>query len=61
MLVLTRKPGEKIRIGGSIVVTLIDIGRGRARIGIDAPRVIEVLREELHRAEPAEGGGAEHG
>lgn len=47
MLVLTRKEGEKVRIGDDIVVTVVDIDRNRIRLGIEAPRDISVNREEV--------------
>lgn len=47
MLVLTRKLGEKIHIGDNIHITVVDIDRGRVRIGIDAPRDIPIRRDEL--------------
>ncbi len=47
MLVLTRKPGEKIKIGDDIVISVLDVGKGNVRIGIDAPRNITVMRDEL--------------
>ena len=48
MLVLTRRPGESIVVGEDIVVTVIEIKGGQVRIGIDAPRSIEVYREEIY-------------
>lgn len=47
MLVLTRKPAETIEIGGGIRVTLISAGNGRARVGITAPRDVDIVRGEL--------------
>jgi len=47
MLVLSRKLGEKIHIGDNIVVTIVDIDRGKVRIGIEAPREVPVFRSEL--------------
>lgn len=47
MLVLSRKLGEKIHIGNDIVVTVVDIDRGKIRLGIDAPREVEIMRAEL--------------
>jgi carbon storage regulator len=47
MLVLTRKVGERICIGEDIVLTVTAVENGRVRIGIDAPRSIPILREEL--------------
>jgi carbon storage regulator len=47
MLVLTRKPGEKIMIGDDIVITVME-GRGDGvRIGIEAPRGVSVQRSEV--------------
>jgi carbon storage regulator len=47
MLVLSRKLGEKIVIGDNITITVIDIDRGKIRLGIEAPRTIPVYRSEL--------------
>ena len=47
MLVLSRKPTERIQIGDNIVVTVLEICRNKVRIGISAPREIRVLRSEL--------------
>jgi len=50
MLVLTRKPGERILIGDNIVVTILDSRGDGVRIGIDAPRGISIQREEVLKA-----------
>lgn len=47
MLVLTRKRGERIFVGSDIVIEIIDTGKYTVRIGIEAPKQIEILREEL--------------
>jgi carbon storage regulator len=47
VLIITRKPGEKIMLGDDIVVHLMEIVGNTARIGIEAPRSIPVYREEL--------------
>ncbi|MCE9607665.1 MAG: carbon storage regulator [Planctomycetia bacterium] len=47
MLVLTRRVGESIRIGDDIVVTLVQIGPGKVRLGIEAAPDVVILREEL--------------
>lgn len=47
MLVLTRKPGEKIIIAGNITITLLEINGGKVRIGIEAPTNVPIMREEL--------------
>jgi carbon storage regulator len=50
MLVLSRKQGERIVIGDNITITVVSMEHGRVRLGIEAPREIEVWREEmLHR------------
>ena len=51
MLVLSRKPGEKILIGENVSVTIVRIGPNTVRIGIEAPRNMNIVREEL--CEPA--------
>lgn len=48
MLVLARRPGESIMVGQDIVVTVIEIKGGHVRLGIDAPREVQVHREEVY-------------
>lgn len=50
MLVLTRRLNERIFIGDNIVITLVDIDRGKVRIGIEAPNDLRVDREEIRIA-----------
>jgi carbon storage regulator len=47
MLVLSRKEAERIRLGDSIIVTVVRVSGDKVRLGIDAPPNIVVLREEL--------------
>lgn len=47
MLVLSRKLGEKICIGDNIRITVVDVERGKIRLGIEAPREIPIFRQEL--------------
>lgn len=47
MLVLSRKISESLIIGHNITITILDIGRGQVRIGIDAPKDINIVRSEL--------------
>ena len=47
MLVVSRKPGERILIGDKIAVTVVKIGHGGVRIGVEAPPELAVVREEL--------------
>jgi carbon storage regulator len=48
MLVLTRRPGEQIVIGGNIRITVVSVKGDRVRIGIEAPPTVLVDREEIH-------------
>jgi carbon storage regulator len=50
MLILTRKVGESIVIANDIIVKVIETGKNSIRIGIDAPREISVLRQEVFDA-----------
>lgn len=47
MLVLTRKQTEAIQIGHDIVIKVISTGRGKVKLGIEAPANVKVLRAEL--------------
>ena len=47
MLVLSRKLGEKIYISDNICITVVDIDRGKIRLGIEAPRDVPIFRQEL--------------
>ncbi len=47
MLILTRKTGEKIRIGDDIVLSVVEISKGVVKLGIDAPREVAILRQEV--------------
>ena len=47
MLVLSRKLGEKIYINDDICITVVDIDRGKIRLGIEAPREVPIFRQEL--------------
>ena len=48
MLVLTRKAGESIVIGNEVTVTVVEVRNGQVRLGIEAPRSIEVHRKEVY-------------
>jgi len=47
MLVLTRRLGESITIGNDIKIFVVDIDGNQVKLGIDAPRDVEIYREEL--------------
>lgn len=50
MLVLSRRTDERIMIGNDIVVTVLKIQHDQVRIGIEAPRDVDVHREEVYEA-----------
>jgi carbon storage regulator len=50
MLIITRKPGERVMVGDDIVVHVMELVGGSVRIGIEAPRSVPVYREEIYVA-----------
>lgn len=50
MLVLSRKKDERIIIGDSITIMVIEIRGDKVRLGIDAPKEVTVHREEIYKA-----------
>ncbi len=50
MLVLTRKSGEKLRIGKDIIVSVVSKVHGPIKLGIEAPQEISVYREEIYQS-----------
>ena len=50
MLVLSRREKERIKLGDSIVVTVVRLSGDRVRLGIEAPPHVLVLRDELDPA-----------
>jgi len=56
MLVLSRRKNQRLKLGETIVLTVLQVAGDRVRLGIEAPTEVRVLREEL---EPmAAGDGA---
>lgn len=54
MLVLSRSVGETLHIGDDITVTVLGVQGNQARIGIDAPKDVQVHREEIYQLVQAE-------
>jgi carbon storage regulator len=50
MLIITRRPGEKVMIGDDVVVEIIEVSGSSVRIGIAAPKSVPVYREEIYNA-----------
>ena len=53
MLILQRRPGESLRIGEDIEVTVVAIEGGKVRLAISAPKDVTILRSELIGAQNA--------
>lgn len=49
MLILTRRVGETIRIGDNIEVVVLGVKGNQVRIGTNAPKDVEVHREEIYQ------------
>ncbi|MBA4018117.1 MAG: carbon storage regulator [Pirellula sp.] len=58
MLVLSRKENERIRLGDSIVLTIVRVSGDKVRLGIQAPPDVLVLRDELETFATAITGSA---
>jgi len=54
MLILTRTPGESIKVGTDVTVTILSVNRRQVRIGVAAPKNVEVHREEVFKRIRAE-------
>ena len=48
MLILTRRTGENLIIGDDVVVKVLGVKGNQVRIGVDAPKDVDVIREELY-------------
>ncbi|MEL3901218.1 MAG: carbon storage regulator CsrA [Treponema phagedenis] len=48
MLILSRKTNQKIRVGDSIEITVIEVRGDQVKIGVEAPRSVKVFREEIY-------------
>jgi len=49
VLVLTRRPGESVMVGDDVVITVLDVRGDVVRLGIKAPRSVQVHREEVYK------------
>lgn len=48
MLAITRRVGERLIIDDEISITVLDVKNNIIRLGIDAPKEIEIYREEIY-------------
>jgi carbon storage regulator len=58
MLILTRRPGERVVIGDNILVTVMGVSGHTVRLGIEAPEGISIYREEIWLAVEEENRAA---
>lgn len=54
MLILTRRIGETLMVGDDVKVTVLGVNGNQVRIGVDAPKNVEVHREEIYQRINAE-------
>jgi carbon storage regulator len=58
VLIITRRPGEKIMLGEDVSIQVMEIVGNQVRIGIQAPKSVPVYREEIWEAVKAENRAA---
>jgi carbon storage regulator len=58
MLVIARKPGERICLGDDITITVLEVNGSSVRLGIDAPSEVPIFRHEIWLAVKAENQAA---
>jgi carbon storage regulator len=58
MLIITRRPGEKIMLGDDVVIEVIEVSGSSVRVGIQAPKSLPVYREEIWKSVKAEQASA---
>ena len=54
MLVISRKIGDVVMIGKDIKIVVVDIDRGKVKIGCEAPESVKIFRKELFDAKAKE-------
>ncbi len=50
MLIITRRPNQKIMLGDDVTIHVMEVSGGNVRLGIEAPRSVPVYREEIWAA-----------
>ena len=56
MLILTRRPGEVLKIGENVTVTVMAVHGNQVRLGIEAPKSVDVHRLEIYERIKADEG-----
>jgi carbon storage regulator len=49
MLVLSRKPGERVLVGEDVEVVVLEVDGDRVKLGFEAPRYVPIFRAEVHQ------------
>ena len=57
MLILTRRIGENLKVGDNVTISVLGVKGNQVRIGIDAPKHIQVHREEIYNRIQLEKNG----
>lgn len=50
MLIITRKTGEGIHIGEDVVISVVEAGKDKVRLGISAPKDVKIIRTEVYES-----------
>jgi carbon storage regulator len=58
VLIITRRPGERIMLGDDVVVEVVEVSGSSVRLGIAAPRSVPIYREEIWEAVKEENAAA---
>ena len=58
MLIITRRPDQKIMLGDELTIHVMELSRSNVRLGIEAPRSVPVYREEIWAAVKQENEAA---
>jgi len=58
VLIITRRPGEKVVLGDDVVITVMEVSGQTVRLGIDAPKELPIYREEIWAAVKQENEAA---
>ena len=49
MLILSRRPGEKLRLNDDVIITVLEVKGKQVRIGVEAPADVAIHREEIYQ------------
>jgi carbon storage regulator len=58
VLIITRRPGEKIMLGDDVIIEVVEVSGSSVRLGIQAPKAVPVYREEIWQSVKQENAAA---